>query len=76
MVVHQLTLAATGAARQFVARSELEDIRIPWPQPAMAQRWHDRLIGIIEDAADAEKKAAGIRAEVADLVDECLGRKQ
>ncbi len=72
-VTWQLRLAASGAARQFVARGDLAEIRIPWPEPTEARRWHERLVSALEEAAEAEAKLADIRAEVMGLVDECLG---
>lgn len=75
-VVRQLMLAASGAARQFVARTELAGVRVPWPEPAMARRWHDGLTGALEAAAEATERLTAIRTEVAGLVDGCLGRSR
>jgi len=72
-VTWQLTLATTGAARQFVARVDMAEIRIPWPEPAVARRWHERLVTALEETAAADAKLNIIRAEVMGLVDECLG---
>ncbi len=69
----QLTLAATGTARQFVPRRDVAEIRIPCAEPPEARRWHDRLVTALEEAAAAGSKLNIIRAEVMGLVDECLG---
>ncbi len=75
-VTSQLGLAVTGAARQFVPRADLAEIRIPRPETGQAGEWHDRLAAALKERAAANAELDRIRAQVAGLIDECLGRPQ
>ena len=72
-VTWQLTLATTGAARQFVAKADIAKIRIPWPEPSVARNWHERLATALENTVEADAKLNFIRTKVMGLVDVCLG---
>lgn len=72
-VAAQLSLAATGAARQFVPRSELASVRLPWPELILRRRWHSDLSTALERFDDVAGRLAAIRSRVSELVDQCLG---
>ena len=69
----QLALATTGSARQFVPRTELLDVRIPWPERDRQQEWHGRLEAALGSLADAHERLKAIRSEMRGLIDEYLG---
>lgn len=73
-IILQLAMATTGVARQFVSRSDVAGIRIPWPQESIARRWHEGLCAILEQSAEAQAKAADIRLAVRALVEDRMGR--
>lgn len=75
-VVWQLGLAATGTARQFVTRAEIENVRVPWPPAAVGQRWHLRLCAALERIKTSKDQLAEIRSGMKALVDRALGSTQ
>lgn len=73
VVSGQLALATTGAARQFVSRTELLQIRVPWPERDRRRLWHQRLSAALDGIAQATDRLAAVRSEMRGLIDEHLG---
>ena len=76
VVSGQLALATTGSARQFVPRTELLDIHIPWPECDRRRHWHGRLSTALEGVAQANDRLEAVRTEMRGLVDEHLGGRR
>lgn len=73
VVSGQLALATTGSARQFVSRTELLQIRVPWPERGRRRRWHQGLSSALEGIAQANDRLAAVRSKMHGLINEHLG---
>lgn len=73
VVAGQLALATTGADRQFVSRTQLLRVRLPWPDRNRRRRWHERLALALDRKARANEQLRAVRTQMRALVDEHLG---
>jgi hypothetical protein len=71
-VAAQLSVAATGAARQFIPRAELSSVRLPWPEATLRRKWQADLSAALERVHHATDRLTAIRRRVSELVDQCL----
>lgn len=71
-VAWQLASAATGAVRQFIARDELAEIRVPASSLATVMALHRRVLALLARRAEVEARHADLRARLVALVTQAL----